>query len=274
VSRNLSVEDILIIKTLLSEERLGSYRAITHSDEDAIELHQASMMLSSSLMAVTGIAEIGLRNAVCTQIERDYKVVDFLRTPPNSLHWHSLERKKIDEAEAQARRTAYSKLDNDDKIALDAVAFPQGVPANIKHSNLAKKRQATIDVSVGQVVSQLTIFFWKRLFSEQYEPTLWKRSLKRIFPNKTYSRAEIAEELEVLYQIRNRLAHHEPVYGRRLTRVVQAIDFISNNLGSRTPNPESPAAKFMLPYREQLESQMAIFQATFDRLTTHPDHRE
>lgn len=273
MSRNLTEKDVDAIKTLISSERLGTFRAITHSDDDAIALHQASMMLSSSLMSVTGMIEIAIRNAVCTQITADYGIVDFLRSPPHGIHWHTLEKKKIDEAESQARRAAYSKLDNARKMALDAAAFPQGVPPNIKHSKLAKRRQGAINVSVGQVVSQLTIFFWKRLFSEQYEPTLWKRSLKKVFPNKTYSRADIAEELEVLYQVRNRLAHHEPVYGTRLTGIVQAIDFISNNLGSRTPNPASPIAKFVLPHREQLDSQITAFRSIFDRLTTHPDHR-
>ncbi|PVE49897.1 hypothetical protein [Rhizobium rhizogenes] len=273
MSRNLSAADIDAIKLLISQERLGTFRAITHSDDDAIELHQASMLLSSSLMSVTGMLEIAIRNAVCSMIQQDYGVADFLRTPPSGLHWHALEKKKIDEAEAQARRASYSKLESPQKDALDAIAFPHGVPANIKHTNLAKKRQAAITVSMGQVVSQLTIFFWKRLFSEQYEPTLWKRSLKKVFPNKTFSRAIIADHLEVFYQARNRLAHHEPVYGTRLERIVEAIDFLSQNLGSRTPNPESPIAKFVLPHRELLDSQIAVFQSTFQRLTTHPDQR-
>lgn len=273
MSRNLTEKDVEAIKILISKERLSTFRSITYSDDDAIELHQASMMLSSSLMSVTGMVEIAIRNAVCNQISINYDVVDFLRTPPTSLNWHSLEKKKIIEAEAHARRAAYSKLDGDQKEALDQEAFPNGVPDKIKHSKLAKERQRKIEVSSGQVISQLTIFFWKRLFSEQYEPTLWKRSLKKVFPNKTYSRSIIAEELEILYQIRNRLAHHEPVYGSRLARIVRSVDFISQNLGSREPNQESPIAKFILPHREQLDSQIAIFQATFDRLQIPPSER-
>lgn len=274
MSRNLTEKDILAIVKLISTERLGTFRAITHSDRDAIALHQASMMLSSNLMSVTGMIEIALRNAVCSQIAADYDVTDFLRHPPPSLHWHSLEKKKIDEAEAQARRALYSKMDNLQKEKLDLAAFPQGVPANIKHSDLAKRRQNTLDVPVGQVISQLTIFFWKRLFSEQYEPTLWKRSLKKVFPNKTFSRAKVAEELEILYQIRNRLAHHEPVYGSRLIKIVQAIDFAAHNLGSKTPDPQSAIAKFVSSHRKQLESQIGVFHSTFERLTEITIHQQ
>ncbi|GAB4072250.1 Abi family protein [Ancylobacter sonchi] len=273
MSRNLTDQDIQAIKALISEERLGTFRSITHSDDDAIELHQAAMMLSASLMSVTGMIEIALRNAVCDQISTDYGVADFLRRPPLGLHWHALEKKKIEDAESQARRAAYSKLDNAGKEALDGRAFPNGVPPNIKHTTLARKRQATLVVSSGQVVSQLTIFFWKRLFSEQYEPTLWKRSLKKVFPNKRYERSDIAEHLEVLYQIRNRLAHHELVYGRRLEQIRGAIEFVAHNMKSRRPDPESNFAKFVLPHREQLDSQVAVFTATFNRLTTPPNER-
>lgn len=268
MSRNLSGPDVEAIKVLISHERLGTFRAMTRSDKGAIELHQASMMLSSSLMSVTGVLEIALRNAACTRISADYGVADFLRAPPASLRWHPLEVKKIEEAQSQARRAAYSKLTVQEKEALDAKAFAGSVPRGISHSAFAARRQAVIEVSTGQIISQLTIFFWKRLFSEQYERTLWKRSLKRVFPNKTLMRPAVAEHLEVLYQIRNRLAHHEPVYGRRLEQVIDAIDFVTMNLGARFPDPETPVAKLLMPHRQQLDSQIAIFRSSFARLST------
>ena len=227
------------------------------------------MMLGGALMSVTGVIEIALRNAVCNQLRADFGDPNWLRKPPKPFGWAKIEKDRIDQAEKQARRSAYSKLSNGEKKALDAKAYPKGVPDCISHARLASARQKAMSVSEGQVISQLTIFFWKRLFAEHYERTLWKRSLKRVFPNKTYSRANIAEKLEDIYQIRNRLAHHEPVYGTRLARIVRAVDFVMENLGSRRPNPESPVAKLTLPHRDQLNSQIAVFNDTFDRLTKH-----
>lgn len=267
MSRNLTESDITQIKALISEERLGTFRNLTQTDDNAIELYQATMMLGGALMSVTGVVEVALRNAVCNQLQANFGIPDWLRNPPANFSWAESERTKIRNAEKQAQRDAYSKLSNADKQALDANAYPHGVPPNIRHSQLAKARQRTINVSEGQIISQLTIFFWKRLFSEHYERTLWKRSLKRVFPNKTYSRAKIAENLETIYQIRNRLAHHEPVYGVRLVKIVEAIDFVTKNLNARIPNPESPTAKLILPHREQLDSQISVFRITFDRLT-------
>lgn len=105
----------------------------------------------------------------------------------------------------------------------------------------AKKRQEQLTVSHGQIVAQLTFYFWKRLFADNYESSLWKRSLKKVFPNKTLSRAEVALQMEVLYQMRNRLAHHEPIYGARLENFISALTFVETNLGTRHPNRESSA---------------------------------
>ncbi|MRN68010.1 Abi family protein [Brucella sp. 10RB9213] len=270
MSRYLSSTEIASISTLLSAPRLGTYLAITrsHTSEDAIELHQATMSLGIAIMAVTGLIEVSLRNAVCHELNNALQVNGWLRNPPRSLKWAALEVYAIKKAEQQARRAIYSKMTNAKKVALDALAFPNGVPAGIKHRKLAEKRQASINpVSDGQIIAHLTMHFWKRLFSENYEQTLWKRALKKIFPNKTLTRAIIASHLEAIYEARNRLAHHEPVYGSRLEAILESIDFVIRNFGSMKPSAETPLAKLILPQRDILSGQVAIFKATFDRLT-------
>ena len=267
MSRNLTSADVVAITRLISTERLATFRKLTASDDDAIELHQATMMLGASIMTVSGTIEIALRNSVCEHLAQDVGV-DWLRSRPRPIRLDGHEEGQITKAEKQAQRAVYSKLENPEKRALDAKAFPKGKPGHLSHADVAIARQRTLAVSDGQVVAQLTIYFWKSLFSGRYEKTLWKRSLKSVFPNKTYSRALVADHLETLYQMRNRLAHHEPVYGSRLDEITTAIDFIAENLGSRTPSQESPAAKFILPHRERLRADVAVFQTTFDRLAT------
>lgn len=266
MSRNLSPDDVQAIKTLISEQRLSTFRALAANDADAIELHQATMGLGGALMAVMSTVEIALRNAVCDRLTTDLGTADWLHVPPAPFNWSQIERNNIDQAIKKAKRAEYAKLSNAQKTALDGTAFPNGPPAGIGHSTLARRRQDVLAVSDGQVVAQLTFFFWKRLFSEQYERTLWKRSLKRVFPNKTLSRPDVATQMEQLYQARNRLAHHEPIYGSRLSKIVGAIDFFKDNLGARRPDPESPVAKLILPQRDALDAQLAIFTSTWTRL--------
>jgi len=131
---------------------------------------------------------------------------------------------------------------------------------------VAERRQATINVSAGQIIAQLTMHFWKRLFSDDYEKILWKRALKKVFPNKTISRSDVAKCLEVIYETRNRLAHHEPVYGRRLDAILEAVEFVCQNLGSVRPDMENAFSKLILPQKDTLMGQVAIFKSTFDRL--------
>lgn len=269
MSRYLTANDVQAIQSLLSAERLATFRTLTTSgsDEDAIELHQTTMSLGVAIMAVTGLIEVSLRNAVCHAMVRSFQAPDWLRRPGLPFTWADLEDSSIKKAVRQAQRAAYSKMTNPQKAALDAMAYPQGLPPNIRHDKLVQRRQNTISVPDSQVVAQLTIHFWKRLFSDHYDRTLWKPALKEIFPNKTISRADVAAHLEVIYETRNRLAHLEPVYGSRLERISRSIDFITLNLGSRRPSDENPFAKLILPQRDLLLGQVAIFRATFRRLT-------
>lgn len=272
MSRFLTPDDADHISDFLSAPRLQTFLSLTKSGlrEDAIELHQATMSLGVAIMAVTGLIEVSLRNAACKQLDRIFGRPDWLRNPPQTLQWQSLEGSSIRRAQQQARRAAYSKMTGPQKSALDTQAFPGGKPPGLSHEHVASRRQAIIAVVDSQVVAQLTMHFWKRLFSDQYEAMLWKRGLRKIFPNKTLSRADVASQLEVIYEMRNRLAHHEPVYGSRLDAVLEAISFVSTYLGNRDPNVVSPFAKLIMPQRDILSGQVAIMRSTFERLTPPP----
>lgn len=272
MSRFLTPDDADHISDFLSAPRLQTFLDLTKSGrrEDAIELHQATMSLGVAIMAVTGLVEVSLRNAMCKQFDSMFGRTDWLRNPPPALKLQNLEREMIKRAQKQARRAAYSKLTGPQKAALDSQVFPNGKPAGLSHEDLASKRQATITVADSQVIAQLTMHFWKRLFSDQYEAMLWRRGLRKIFPNKTLTRADVASQLEVIYEMRNRLAHHEPVYGSRLNAVLEAIHFICTYLGNRHPNVVSPFAKLIMPQRDILSGQVAIMRSTFERLTAPP----
>jgi hypothetical protein len=269
MSRFLTAGDADHISDFLSAPRLQTFVSLTKSGlrEDAIELHQATMSLGIAVMAVTGLIEVSLRNAACKQFDVMFGRPDWLRKPPQALQWQDLEGRSIRRAQKQARRAAYSKMTGPQKAALDALAFPDGKPLGMSHEDVAARRQAIINVADSPVVAQLTMHFWKRLFSDQYEAMLWKRGLRKTFPNKKLSRADVASQLEVIYEMRNRLAHHEPVYGSRLEAVLEAISFVSTYLGNRDPNVVSPFAKLIMPQRDILLGQVAIMRSTFERLT-------
>lgn len=255
MSKGLSDQEILLAASLLSSERLAAFVRITGTERDAYELHQQMMAVAAALMPVTGLIEIALRNAICDRLRGMFGTPDWLNSPPAPFVWRGEESSSLTRATRQGQRAEYAKKSNADKKALDAVAYPNGVPANASHEHRAKRRQQAIQINAGQQIAQLTIHFWKRLFSSDYEATLWDRSLKRLFPNKKLSRADVAIQLEAIYQARNRIAHHEPLYGARLYKALTAIDFIALNYGEKQPNPDGIIAKMISEQRQTLQQE-------------------
>lgn len=267
MTTNLSSE-VHPAEQLISQERFATYKALTGDENDALELHQQVMMLNASLHATSGMIEIALRNSIWHKIGDKFETPDWLRSRPLPFRLISRESNQITQAEKRAKRAAYAKLSNSEKKDLDQLVFSDGRHEELSHVEMAKRRQSAIDVSDGQVIAQLTIYFWKNLFAESYEPSLWKPCLKEIFPNKTYKRSDISKHLEILYQTRNRLAHHEPVYGKRLENIVNSIEFMAINLGSRRPSEDCEVAKFTKPLRIRMNIDVENFHKEFARLTT------
>lgn len=67
-------------------------------------------------------------------------------------------------------------------------------------------------VSHGRLVAELNLGFWRYLLDKRHDRTLWRKGLYRAFPGLTGSRAEIYDIAVDLNQLRNRIAHHEPIF--------------------------------------------------------------
>jgi len=106
------------------------------------------------------------------------------------------------------------------------------------------------------------MFFWKRLFSAEYEKLLWRPSIKRVFPSKILRRSNVAAHLERIYQTRNRIAHHEPVYGYRLRDVLGAIDFVLSQLWAHEDCSARPLERLLQMERKTLGEQAEILQTS------------
>lgn len=262
--------DVGEIARLISHERLAAFVAIAGTERDALGLHHEMMLLQGALAPVMGIIEIALRNAICERLRQMFGTADWLLNPPAPFAWRGEEQDALDRAVRHARRAAYTKMNSAEKKALDATAFPAGVPAGISHETRVKRRQNAITVTFGQIIAQLTMHFWKRLFSPDYEARLWDRSLKRLFPDKSLKRADIAAQLEIIYQARNRLAHHEPIHGVRLTKLLTAIEFVVSRFGAADAAGETILGKMLAPHRPSLDQQAAAFQAAIDTFVVKP----
>ncbi|MFM0645791.1 hypothetical protein PQR14_15795 [Paraburkholderia bryophila] len=257
---HLTDDEISAITALLSEDRLSTFQTMADTTRAAIALHQQMLQLAGALMSVTAVVEIALRNSVCDRLGDHFGVDGWLRRPPVPFVWKDEERGKIEAAVRGAQRAAYAKLNASDKSSLDQAAFRRGVPPGLDHEFRVAARQKAIVVRSGQVITQLTMYFWKRLFSRDYEQTLWKPALRRIFPNKAIDRSAVAIQLERIHQSRNRVAHHEPVYGHRLFDTLNAVDFLASNLGATGSDGCTALHKMLRSERAALEDRAHLLQ--------------
>lgn len=255
------------IVDFISPERLETFQKLTDRQEKAIALHNHTLQLGSSLMSMIALLELSLRNSTNRRLVEDFGDKDWLVSGQSSLPLKKTEKDAISSAKKHAQKAAYSKLSYREKGLLDVFVFPEGKPSGTSHKTEVRKRTASFHVTQGQVIAQTTIYFWKRLYSREYEDALWKRSLKRVFPNKKIKRSEISVALEIVYAARNRVAHHEPMYGERLDDVMNALATLRDQLGATDFGRDTSFQKFSRIQYLRLRMDYESFQEAWRTLT-------
>jgi len=79
----------------------------------------------------------------------------------------------------------------------------------------ARLAQDNKELSPGRVVSELYLGFWVSLTGYNYNQTLWNAHLYRAFRSRR-KREHVFKSLYTIRNLRNRVAHHEIIVGRRL----------------------------------------------------------
>lgn len=77
--------------------------------------------------------------------------------------------------------------------------------------------------TAGKVVAELKFAFWQYLFVQGQDPRVWTPRLATAFPGYDRAmtvpaaRASMYDDIEKIRKFRNRIAHHEPIFGRNLS---------------------------------------------------------
>lgn len=85
-----------------------------------------------------------------------------------------------------------------------------------------RTRQGDIVQNPGKIIAELSFDFWYFLFTPTYTATIWPKFLRHI-PAQV-AREEFRHELEKVYVLRNRCAHHEPLVKADITAEAAALD--------------------------------------------------
>lgn len=108
-------------------------------------------------------------------------------------------------------------------------------PLDAKDKEKIQKAKETVLKQHGKtqtphVVAELSFGFWQTLLNKKYYQTLWIPALYKAFPNKPPKLSTINENLFNLRLLRNRIAHHEPIFQRHLAKdyenLIQVISWI------------------------------------------------
>jgi hypothetical protein len=173
----------------LSVPRLAPYVAAAGAAR-AMDLYRWNCQLSSATFELIGWFEVAWRNAIDRAITA--------RRPPGQPHW------------------------------LFDQAFPLQPATRHKIGKAigAVRRDGTDQPTSGQVIAELSLGFW-RFTMRGYETTIWAPYLSKAFPHAPGRplRHDIDGKLWSIILLRNRIAHHEPIFGRQqeLRRRVEVI---------------------------------------------------
>ncbi len=172
------------IPHILSEPRFATYLRHCHNDrEQALRLYKWNLELSSAFIVPLHLLEVSTRNAVVEVLE----VVHTANWPWNNGFIRSLPNP----------HAVYSA-----KRDLSAVA----------------SRQPTM----GKVVAELKFVFWEKMFTSRHDTKLWNTHITTAFPfapntlTASQIRSQLYNDIYTIRELRNRIAHHEPIFKRNL----------------------------------------------------------
>jgi hypothetical protein len=186
------------VKTALSPARMSTYEAKALAEgfeaSAGLKLYAWNARVSGTLLVPLHICEVVVRNAVADALE----AIHGPQWPWNPGFERSLPR--------------------------------QGGPGYDAVSDLQNVRKKV--ATTGQVIAELKFIFWEKMFTSRHGNRIWIAHLRRVMPNldgaKTVAenRKRIFDDLNRIRLLRNRIAHHEPIFTRNLQEDFQLIQLL------------------------------------------------
>lgn len=186
------------IKTALSSARIKTYETATAAVPQlagALALYAWNAQVSAAMMNPLHICEVVVRNAVSDALEAVYGS----RWPWNDAFLRSL----------PSPSTGFNAREDLKKV---------------------RRKKA----STGKVIPELKFVFWQKMFTGRFDGAIWNSHLRTVLPyanpalNVQDLRKLIHDDLEQLRLLRNRIAHHEPIFASNLVNYFQkSQDLIS-----------------------------------------------
>ncbi|SJN09092.1 TIORF34 protein [Leucobacter sp. 7(1)] len=185
-----------LLEQWVSPERLTRYRA---AREDTVELYIWNAKVSAHLLELIAHGEVLLRNAIHAKLAPHHADGKWYR---DTAHYRFASQAEREIQTAVVRATRGGKPE-----------------------------------TAGKVVAELTFGFWRYALSARYKTTVWPR-VKTAFlgvPAHLRTREDIERIVVRLHDLRNRVAHHEPVFHQSMHQhfadIVSLATYIDDRAG-------------------------------------------
>lgn len=163
---------------VIGPDRLSPYlNARNGNQSEAIRLYSWNVEASAAFLGAYAALEVGIRNAMHDQLAGIFGQADW---------WNA------------------AVLAAKDNAQIDAA------------EDYLDERKGAGNWGVGHVVAELKTSFWEGLLASRYHARLWVAGLDGAFPHYTGVREDLRMQMQRLRWLRNRAAHHEPIFDRDL----------------------------------------------------------
>jgi hypothetical protein len=195
-----TITTLQAVKNALSSSRMGTYEAATstigQNDPKALELYAWNAQVSGAFLVPLHICEVVVRNAVSEALEAIY-----------GQRWPWVQ--------------SFERSLSDSGVGYSPRKDLQNARRNIQ--------------TTGKLIPELKFVFWQKMFTSRHDVRIWDHHLLAVMPNLGQSkpinvlRQEVYQDLERIRILRNRIAHHEPIFTRNLTddflKIVNLVEF-------------------------------------------------
>lgn len=194
-------DKLKITKHLLSKDIIKQYITSNDGLNTSLERYIWNVKLCESLYPSIHYFEILLRNQISRSISRILDNDEWLISEKTSM-FNSEQKQKIEKA-----------------------------------LEVLKEKEETICSS--NVIRHLNLGFWVKLFNANYDIVLWHQGLeKKVFPflkPEKRKRSVVLRKLKMIHIIRNRIAHHEPIWNYHPDKMHNYINELINGMTKTRP---------------------------------------
>ena len=207
------------VEMWLGPDRLVNYLAATGGDRSrALALYEWNTdVASEALRRDLCHLEVGLRNAYDAALRNHWSgPTDWTSDPAGVFPpvWSTRGGKKTPHPKAK----------------IDVNARPRKLLVQ------AREDAGGAAASPGKVVAELNLGFWRYLSVRRHEKSLWVPYLHHAFPAGTDRTCDVDDRIHRLHNVRNRIAHHEPLLkvnlAARLRDITDLAALIEPDLGT------------------------------------------